>query len=119
MFRGAIPIWGRDMTVAGRGLWKELIAVVAHPITFYLAFGFGLRGYISDVEGTPYTVFIAPGLITMTAVQAAFSEGAWSMWFHRRVQKTIEEYRTTPITVYDIVVGKIISGFTLGAMKGM
>ena len=119
MLRGAISIFGRDLRVLRRSLFSELLAVVASPLTLYLAFGIGLRGYIADVEGVPYPVFIAPGLISMTAVTAAFDESAWSMWFHRRVQKTIEEYRTTPITVYDIVIGKIFSGFAQGAIKGL
>lgn len=119
MLKGAFSIWRRDMLVLRRSLFSELVAVVASPLTFYLAFGFGLRGYIADVEGVPYTVFMAPGLITMTAVSAAFDESAWSMWFHRKVQQTIEAYRVTPITVYDIVIGKIISGFTQGAIKGV
>jgi lipooligosaccharide transport system permease protein len=119
MFRGAFSIWRRDMMVLRRSLVSEFLAVIAYPLTLYLAFGIGLRGYISDVEGVPYALFIAPGLISMTAVNAAFDESAWSMWFHRRVQHTIEEYRVNPITVYDIVVGKIISGFCQGAFKGM
>lgn len=119
MFRGAFSIWRRDMLVLRRSLFSELLAVIAYPLTLYLAFGIGLRGYIADVEGVPYAVFIAPGLISMTAVTAAFDESAWSMWFHRRVQHTIEEYRVNPITVYDIVIGKIISGFCQGAIKGV
>jgi lipooligosaccharide transport system permease protein len=107
------------MLVLRRSLVSEILAVIAYPLTLYLAFGIGLRGYISDVEGVPYALFIAPGLISMTAVNAAFDESAWSMWFHRRVQHTIEEYRVNPITVYDIVIGKIISGFCQGAFKGM
>ena len=118
MFRGAFSIWGRDMLVLKRSIFSELLAVVAYPITLYLAFGFGLKGYISDVQGIPYPLFIAPGLISMTAVNAAFDDSSWSMWFHRRVQRTIEEYRVTPVTVYDIVIGKIFSGFTQGAIKG-
>src|SRR6185369_8079744 len=118
MFRGALSIWGRDMLVLRRSIFSELLAVVASPLTLYLAFGFGLKGYISNVEGVPYPLFIAPGLISMTAVNAAFDESSWSMWFHRRVQHTIEEYRVTPITVYDIVIGKICSGFAQGAIKG-
>ena len=106
------------MLVLRRSIFSELIAVVAYPLTLYLAFGFGLKGYITDVEGVPYQLFIAPGLITMTAVNAAFDESSWSMWFHRRMQRTIEEYRVTPITVYDIVLGKIFSGFSQGAIKG-
>jgi len=117
MFRGAISIWGRDMRVLRRSILSELIAVIAYPITLYLAFGFGLKGYINNVGGIPYSLFIAPGLISMTAVNAAFDESSWSMWFHRRVQRTIEEYRVTPVTVYDIVIGKILSGFSQGAIK--
>jgi lipooligosaccharide transport system permease protein len=118
MFKGALSIWGRDLRVLRRSIISELIAVVAYPLTLYLAFGFGLKGYINDVGGIPYPLFIAPGLISMTAVNAAFDESSWSMWFHRKVQRTIEEYRVTPITVYDIVIGKIFSGFSQGAIKG-
>ncbi|GFO67551.1 transport permease protein [Geomonas limicola] len=118
MLRGAFSIWGRDMLVLRRGIISELVSVVAYPLTLYLAFGFGLKGYISNVDGIPYPLFIAPGLISMTAVNAAFDESSWSMWFHRRVQRTIEEYRVTPVTVYDIVIGKIFSGFSQGAIKG-
>jgi len=118
MFKGAFSIWGRDMLVLRRSIFSELLAVLAYPLTLYLAFGFGLKGYITDVGGVPYPLFIAPGLISMTAVNAAFDDSSWSMWFHRRVQRTIEEYRVTPVTVYDIVIGKIFSGFTQGAIKG-
>ncbi len=107
------------MLVLRRSLFSELLAVIAYPLTLYLAFGVGLKGYIANVEGVPYPVFIAPGLISMTAVNAAFDESAWSMWFHRKVQRTIEEYRVTPITVYDIVIGKILCGLSHGTIKGV
>ncbi len=119
ILRGAFSIWWRDMLVLRRSIFSELLAVVAYPLTLYLAFGVGLKGYIADVGGIPYPVFIAPGLISMTAVTAAFDESAWSMWFHRRVQRTIEEYRVTPITVFDIVIGKIICGLSHGTIKGV
>ena len=118
MFKGAFSIWGRDMLVLKRSIISELVSVIAYPLTLYLAFGFGLKGYITDVNGVPYPLFIAPGLISMTAVNAAFDESSWSMWFHRKVQRTIEEYRVTPVTVYDIVIGKIFSGFSQGGVKG-
>ena len=44
MFKGAFSIWNRDMLVLRRSLFTELLAVVASPLTFYLAFGFGLKG---------------------------------------------------------------------------
>ena len=36
----------------------------------YMAFGIGMQGYIGLVDGAPYSLFIAPGLISMTAVNA-------------------------------------------------
>ncbi len=116
---GMLAIWRRDMLVMRRSIISELVAVIAYPLTLYLAFGIGMQGYIGLVEGVPYAIFIAPGLITMTAVNAAYNESVWSLWFHRRVQFTIESYRVTPISVSDIVVAKILSGFTHGLIKGL
>lgn len=117
-FLGSLAIWRRDMLVLRRSILSELVAVIAYPLTIYLAFGIGMKGYIGPVEGVPYSVFIAPGLITMTAVNAAYNESVWSLWFHRRVQFTIESYRVTPITATEIIIGKILSGFTHGLVKG-
>ena len=119
MFKGAFSIWKRDMLVLRRSILPELVAVVAYPLTIYLAFGIGMKGYIGQVDGVPYSLFIAPGLITMTAVNAAYSESVWSLWFHRRVQFTVESYRVTPISVSEIVIAKIMSGFTHGLIKGV
>lgn len=116
---GTLAIWRRDMLVLRRSILSELVAVVAYPLTIYLAFGIGMKGYIGLVEGVPYSLFIAPGLITMTAVNAAYGESVWSLWFHRRVQFTIDSYRVTPISVSEIVVAKILSGFTHGLVKGL
>jgi lipooligosaccharide transport system permease protein len=117
--RGSVCIWRRDMLVLQRNLTSEVATVLAFPLTFYLTFGIGLKGYIQDVEGIPYALFVVPGLISMTAILGAYDDGSWGMWFHRVVQKTIDEYRVNPITVTDIIVGKIISGFTSGFLKGL
>lgn len=115
---GPSAIWRRDMLVLRRSILSELVAVIAYPLTIYLAFGVGMQSYIGLVEGVSYSLFIAPGLITMTVVNAAFSESVWSLWFHRRVQFTIDSYRVTPISVTGIVLAKICSGFTNGLVKG-
>jgi lipooligosaccharide transport system permease protein len=117
--RSSLAIWRRDMLVLRRSILSELVAVIAYPLTLYLAFGIGMQAYIGLVDGIPYGLFIAPGLITMTAVNAAYNESVWSLWFHRRVQFTIEAYRVTPITPQGIVVAKIFSGFSHGVIKGL
>lgn len=118
ILRGSLAIWQRDMQVLRRSIISELVAVIAYPLTIYLAFGIGMQSYIGLVDGAPYSMFIAPGLITMTAVNAAYNESVWSLWFHRRVQFTIESYRVTPVSVSEIVIAKIFTGFTHGIIKG-
>jgi len=119
VMHGSVCIWQRDMLVLKRNWFSEVATVLAFPLTFFLTFGLGMEGYIQDIEGVPYAIFVVPGLISMTTILAAFDDGAWGMWFHRIVQKTIEEYRVNPITVTDIIIGKIISGFSSGLLKGV
>ncbi|MDD2582529.1 MAG: ABC transporter permease, partial [Desulfuromonadaceae bacterium] len=114
----SLAIWQRDMQVLRRSIISELVAVIAYPLTIYMAFGIGMQSYIGLVDGAPYSMFIAPGLITMTAVNAAYNESVWSLWFHLRVQFTIESYRVTPVSVSEIVIAKIFTGFTHGIIKG-
>lgn len=119
MIRGALPIVERDLLVLRRSALSETVTVLAFPLTFFLAFGLGLRGYIGEVDGFSYATFVIPGLVTMTAVLAAFDDSAWGLWFHRRVQFTINEYRVNPITVYDIIIGKLVSGFIMASLKAL
>ncbi|MCL5960310.1 MAG: ABC transporter permease [Chloroflexi bacterium] len=116
---GAFAIWQRDMLVFRRDILSEGITTIASPLTFLLIFGLGLGGVIGNIEGVPYVIFVVPGLISMTATMAAFDDAAWGMWFHREVQYTISEYLVNPITVYDVVFGKIISGLTKSVVKGL
>ena len=116
---GSFTVLYRDMIVFWRSKFAEIITTAAFPLTFYIIFGLGLKAYIREVEGVSYILFVAPGLISMAALAASWEASAWSLWFHRKHQRTIDEYRVNPITVYDIVTGKIFSGFIQGAFKGI
>ncbi|MFQ6113639.1 MAG: ABC transporter permease [bacterium] len=118
-FKGCTPILYRDMTVFWRSKYSEIITTAATPLTFFVIFALGLKGYIRDVGGISYVLFVTPGLISMATLEAAWEASAWSLWFHRKHQRTIDEYRVNPITVFDIVNGKILSGFIQGAFKGV
>ncbi len=118
-FRGAFSVLFRDLVVVWRDRYWESITTLASPLTFFVIFSLGLGDYLRTVAGLPYVLFVTPGLVSLAAIQASFEQGAWSMWFHRRHQRTIDEYRVNPITVYEIVIGKILAGFIEGAAKGL
>ncbi len=115
---GVLAILYRDMLVFWRGLAGDLATTLAMPLTYIFIFGLGLSGFIGTVEGVPYLTFMVPGLVSMAAVLSAFDDSAWGLWFHRRVQGTINEYRVNPITTFDIIFAKILSGFIKAVVKG-
>jgi lipooligosaccharide transport system permease protein len=82
------------------------------PILFLTAMGLGLGSYVSDsaiasLGGVSYLVFLAPGLLAATAMQAAAFEATfpimgglvWSRVFHAMF--------ATPISGRDIALGNL------------
>lgn len=80
------------------------------PVLFLTAMGLGLGAYVSDptaLDGVPYLVFLAPGLLAATAMQSASFEATfpimgglvWSRIFHAMY--------ATPISPRDIALGNL------------
>jgi lipooligosaccharide transport system permease protein len=116
--QGVIPIYQKVIRQESQDWVGELITTMSVPLTFFLAFGLGLRDYITEVEGLPYVQFMAPGLISLTILNEAYRTGAWGLWLDRWHQKMLDEYRIKPITTSDIIVGEILGGFTVALVKG-
>ena len=115
---GVLPIAHKVLLQEAQGWVNELVNTVAIPLTFFLAFGMGLQGYIRDVEGVSYMAFLTPGLITMTILLEAYRTGAWGLWLDRWHQKMLDEYRIKPIEMSDIIIGEIVGGFLVALLKG-
>jgi lipooligosaccharide transport system permease protein len=118
MMHGSLCIWQRDMKVLQRNLSSEAATVMAFPLTFFLTFGLGLKGYIQDIDGISYALFVVPGLISMTAILGAFDDGSWECGFTgwcRRPSKN------TGSTDYGDRYhrGQDHLGFTSGFLKGL
>lgn len=116
--QGIWPIGKKVIRQETQSWMNELLTTLAIPLTFFLAFGLGLREYIANVEGVPYIVFLAPGLVSMTILNEAYRTGAWGLWLDRWHQKMLDEYRIKPITTSDIIIGEILGGFLLALLKG-
>jgi len=116
--QGVFPIAKKVLLQEAQGWINEAINTAAIPLTFYLAFGLGLQGYISNVEGVSYMAFLAPGLITMTLLQEAYRTGAWGLWLDRWHQHTLDEYRIKPVHATDIIMGEIFGSFLVALIKG-
>ncbi len=115
---GIWPLCLKVLRREANGWQVELIAVLATPLTFFLAFGLGLSSYMERVDGVSYVAFVTPGLISMTILLEGYRMGAWGMWLDRWYQGMLDEYRIKPISTWDIVIGEILGGFIISLIRG-
>ena len=81
------------------------------PILFLTAMGVGLGGYVSNsasLGGVPYLVFLAPGLLAATAMQAAAFESTFLIMAGLVWNKVFHAMYATPITPRDIALGSLL-----------
>jgi ABC-2 type transport system permease protein len=96
---------------------------VAQPVVtttlYFLVFGFALGGRVRELEGIPYVRFIVPGLIMLSVIQNAFLNTASSL-FVAKVQGTIVDLLTAPLSVAELlgafVAGGVIRGLVVGGV---
>lgn len=116
--QGILPMCQKVLRREAQDWPVELVAVMATPLTFFLAFGLGLRSYMQEVQGVSYMEFVTPGLISMTILLEAYRTGAWGLWLDRWHQGMLDEYRIKPITTSDIIIGEILGGFIVALVRG-
>jgi len=82
------------------------------PVLFLTAMGLGLGSYVSDsasaaLGGVPYLVFLAPGLLAATAMQAASFEATFPIIGGLVWSKIFHAMYATPISPRDIALGNL------------
>ena len=83
------------------------------PVLFLTAMGLGLGSYVSssainDIGGVPYLVFLAPGLLAATAMQAAAFEATFPIMGGLVWNRIYHAMYATPISPRDIALGNLV-----------
>ncbi|MEB3244894.1 MAG: ABC transporter permease [Vampirovibrionales bacterium] len=116
--QGVWPLFVKIIQQETQDWWLEILTTAAVPITYFVAFGLGLRSYIGTIEGVSYLAFLTPGLITLTIVLEAYRTGAWGLWLDKWHTGMIDEYRIKPVGTASILAGNLLGGFTMALIKG-
>ncbi len=80
------------------------------PALFLTAMGIGLGGYVTNsaaLDGVPYLVFLAPGLLAATAMQTASFEATFPIMGGLVWNKIFHAMYATPISPRDIALGNL------------
>src|SRR5690606_21025915 len=84
---------------------------------YFIIFGSLIGRRIGDMDGVPYTAFIAPGLIMMSVITNSFGNVV-SSFFSGKLQHHLEEMLVAPLSHVTIVIGYVAGGVVRGLLVG-
>jgi ABC-2 type transport system permease protein len=110
---GLYTIVVKEITRVAR-IWIQTIIPPAITMTLYFViFGSLIGRRIGQMDGIPYTTFIAPGLIMMSVITNSFGNVV-SSFFSAKLQMHLEEMLVSPLSYITIVFGFVIGGVARG-----
>ncbi len=110
-------IWQRNYDVFKSYFWPSLVGNIGEPLLYLFGLGMGLGAMIEKVEGIPYMQWLAPGMMTAAAMNAAAFECTFGAYTRMTEQRVYEGILATPLEIEDIVLGEVLWGATKGLMS--
>jgi lipooligosaccharide transport system permease protein len=99
--------------------WKwNILPNFFEPVFYLFSIGLGVGAYISEMGGTSYLAFIAPGLVCVAAMNGASFEVTYNIYVRLVFEKTYDAMLTTPIEPDDVLVGEILWAVTRSCVYG-
>lgn len=103
-----LHVWRRNFLVWRKLLGPAMLGNFIEPLLYLFALGFGLGAFVGEMQGMPYSVFLASGLVCASAMNTATFEALFSAYTRMAHQQTWGGMLATPLIVDDIVLGEII-----------
>ena len=111
------PVWSRNFLFWRKLAVPSLLGNFGEPVLYLLALGYGLGAFVGELDGVPYMVFIASGIIASSAMTTSTFEAMYSAYTRMTSQATWDAITTTPLSVFDVVLGEIAWAATKGLIN--
>ena len=95
-------------------IWDSL-----EPLLFLAALGLGIGKFIHNVNGTPYLLYIIPGIISSSSMYAASFEGTFGSYTRMTTKGIFDAILVTPVSIEEIVAGEIFWSAVKAFMSGL
>jgi lipooligosaccharide transport system permease protein len=105
-------VWERNRFVFVRTFRVNFLPPLLEPILYLLSLGYGLGVFVSNIGGVPYPEYIAPALLAISIMNAAFFETTYSSYVRMYFQKTFDAIIATPLSIEEVITGEILWGAT-------
>lgn len=109
----------RNWTVYKKDFIANVSPTVADPALVMVSLGFGLGGYLTNVQGMNYMHFLAPGLTVATSLFTSFFESSYGFYVRMTFENVYKAMLTTPIGVEEVVAGEFLWVGLKGALMSL
>ena len=107
------PIFWKEMMIIRKKPWRFLASSLVMPVLYLVTFGWGL-GRGMNVSGGRYLEFVLPGILALSAMNNSFGPVSTSLNISKLYTKTIEEVLVSPVSHWDIALGRALTGLVRG-----
>jgi len=106
---------------SGPSYWLMLLSGVVEPLLYLLSIGVGVGALIGSMElddgsRVPYAVFVAPGMLAVSAMSGALAETTYNFFYKLKYARTFEAVLATPVEPVELVLGELTWAMVRGAM---
>ena len=116
--RHALAVWWRNFAMYRR-TWKlNILPNFFEPLLYLVSIGIGVGAYVSQMGGTSYVQFLAPGLLAVAAMNGASFEVTYNAFVRLNFEKTYESMLTTPVQPEDLLAGEVLWAVTRASIYG-
>jgi lipooligosaccharide transport system permease protein len=114
----ALAVWRRNAAMYKR-TWKlNILPNFFEPLFYLFSIGIGVGAYISQMGGTSYLAFLAPGLVCVAAMNGASFEVTYNIYVRLVFEKAYDAMLTTPIEPDDILLGEVLWAMSRACIYG-
>jgi ABC-type multidrug transport system permease subunit len=112
------PIIWKEMILIRKKPWRFLASSLVMPVLYLATFGWGL-GRGMNMGGGTYLEFVLPGILALSAMNNSFTPVSTSLNISKLYTKTLEEVLVSPVSPWDIALGRTLTGFARGLFSAL
>lgn len=101
-----------------RTITQSFVSPVLSTSLYFVVFGTAIGSRIEQIEGVSYGAFIVPGLIMLSVMTQATSNGAFGIFFPKFLG-TIYELLSAPVSFFEVVLGYVGAAATKALFIGV
>jgi len=114
-----VPVWQRNFLVWRKLAIPSMLGNLADPMIYMLGFGYGVGALVPEINGVPYIVFLAAGMVCFSTMNSVTFETLYSGFSRMHVQRTWDAILNAPMTLDDVVLAELVWGTTKAILSGI